>query len=203
MESIKSPLSWRERVFKWVPSYYWFCRFLCPACHARSRSPCGVGSCPSTHVKVMVLATLKPPLFPFRVWDTEVVGVMYHFTPFSTESLGPKPYRRPGPPPPLRWCGAALSSPKRGLSYDFCRGWRMSVEALDLRVWGPLVPRAERDNSPTRVGFDSQWALAMSCCFCMFCSASLGILNRATQAVLSGTVHSLCPSLPALMSLSL
>ena len=53
-------------------------------------------------------------------------------------------------------------------------------------------------NPPTRVGFDSQWALPMSCCFCMFCSSSLGILNQATRDVLSGGVGSLCPPLSCL-----
>ena len=57
------------------------------------------------------------------------------------------------------------------------------------------MPGLESDNPPTRVGFDSQWALPMSCCFCIFCSSSLGILNQATQEVLSGRVGSLCPPL--------
>ena len=44
----------------------------------------------------------------------------------------------------------------------------MSVWALDPRFWGPVVPGVESDNLPTWVGLDSQWALPMSCCFCMF-----------------------------------
>ena len=52
------------------------------------------------------------PLFPFGMWDPEVVWAIYHFTPFSTEFLGPKSYRHPGPPPPLQWCGGAISCPK-------------------------------------------------------------------------------------------
>ena len=74
----------------------------------------------------------------------------------------------------------------------------MSVWALDPCFLGPVVPGVESDNPPTRVGFDSQWALPMSCCFCMFCSSSLGILNQATQGVLSGRVGSLCPPLSCL-----
>ena len=66
-----------------------------------------------------------------------------------------------------------------------------------LRACTSLVSGVESDTPPTRVGFDSQWALPMSCCFCMFCSSSLGILNQATQYVLSGRVGSLClPLLP-------
>ena len=74
----------------------------------------------------------------------------------------------------------------------------MSVWALDPCLWGSVVPGVESDNPPTRVGFDSQWALPMSCYFCMFCSSSLGILNQATQDVLSGRVGSLCPPLSCL-----
>ena len=52
----------------------------------------------------------------------------------------------------------------------------MSVCALEPCFWGPVVPGVESHNPPIRVGFDSQWALSMSCCFCMSCSSSLGIL---------------------------
>ena len=52
------------------------------------------------------------------------------------------------------------------------------VEALDPRFWDPVVPGVASEYPSTRVGFDSQWALPMSCCFCMFCSSSLGILNQ-------------------------
>ena len=45
MESLVSPLPWRERVLKWVTSDFWFCLFLCPASSASSQSRCGVGSC--------------------------------------------------------------------------------------------------------------------------------------------------------------
>ena len=38
----------------------------------------------------------------------------------------------------------------------------------------------------------------MSCCFCMFCSSSLGFLNQANQDVLSGRVGSLCLPLSCL-----
>ena len=74
----------------------------------------------------------------------------------------------------------------------------MSVWALDPGFWNPVVPGVESDTPRTRVGFDSQWALPMSCCFSMFCSSSLGILNQATEDVLSGRVGSLCspPLLP-------
>ena len=53
-----------------------------------------------------------PTLVSF--WDvgSPVVWVIYHFTPFSREFPGPKSYRHPGPPPPLRWCGGAISCPK-------------------------------------------------------------------------------------------
>ena len=77
----------------------------------------------------------------------------------------------------------------------------MSVWALDLRFWVLVVPAVESHNAPTRVGFDSQWALPMSCCFCMCCSSPLGILNEAAQHVLSGRVGSLGTPPPALMSL--
>ena len=46
MESFESSLPRRESVLKWVASDFWFCLFLCPASHARSQSPCGVGSFP-------------------------------------------------------------------------------------------------------------------------------------------------------------
>ena len=55
------------------------------------------------------------------------------------------------------------------------------------------MPGVEGDIPLTRVGFDSQWALPMSCCFCMVCSSSLGILNQATQDVLNVRLGSLCP----------
>ena len=66
-------------------------------------------------------------------------------------------------------------------------------------IWtSNLTQECMHKHPPTRVGFDSQWALPMSCCFCMFCSSSLGILNQATQDVLSGRVGSLCPLLSCL-----
>ena len=63
MESFESPLAWRKSVFKWVMSDFWLCLSLCPASHARSQCPCGVGSCPSTCVGVKVLATPNYPCF--------------------------------------------------------------------------------------------------------------------------------------------
>ena len=63
MESFESPLPKRESVLKWVTSDFWFCLFLYPASHARPQSPCGVGSCPSTCVRVKVLATPNYPCF--------------------------------------------------------------------------------------------------------------------------------------------
>ena len=78
----------------------------------------------------------------------------------------------------------------------------MSVYALDPSLLGLVVREAESNNPPTIVGFDSQWALPMSCSFCMFCSSSLGILNQATQDVLSGRVGSLCPLLSCLDAFS-
>ena len=112
MEFLESDSPWRESMLKWVTSDFWFCLFLCPASHAGSQSPCGVGSCPPTCVRVKVLAIPQLPLFPFGMWDPEVVWAIYHFTPVSTEFLGPKSYRHPGPPPPLQWCGGAISCPK-------------------------------------------------------------------------------------------
>ena len=138
------------------------------------------------------------------MWDPEVVSLIYHFTTFSTEFLGPKSYRHPGPPPPpptVVWWGYLL--PQGDLSCDIWGRWRVDVYALDHRFWGPVVAGVERDNPPTRVGFDSQWTLPMSCCFRMFCSSSLGILNQATQEVLSGRVGSLFAPSPALMPLAL
>ena len=70
--------------------------------------------------------------------------------------------------------------------------------ALGPCFWNPVVPGARSDSPPNWVGFDSQWALPISCYFRMFCSSSLGILNQATQDVLSGRVGSLCPPLSCL-----
>ena len=47
-------------------------------------------------------------------------------------------------------------------------------------------------STPSNVSFDRQWALPMSCRFRMFCYATLGIVNQATQDVLSLRVGSLC-----------
>ena len=112
MESFKFPLPWRESVLKWVTSVFWFCVFLCPASHARSQSPCGVGSCFIYPCQGELLGYPQLPFFLNGMWDPEVVWAIYHFTPFSTEFPGPKSYRHPGPPPSLRWCGGAISCPK-------------------------------------------------------------------------------------------
>ena len=63
MEFFESTLPWRETVLMWVTSDFLFCLFLCPASHVRSQSLCGVVSCPSTCVRVKVLATPKYPCF--------------------------------------------------------------------------------------------------------------------------------------------
>ena len=76
---------------------------------------------------------------------------------------------------------------------------RHYIPASDPGFWGPVVPGVESGNPPTKVGFYCQWALPMSCCFCMFRFSSLGILNQATQDVLSGRVGSLCSPSRALM----
>ena len=110
MESFESALPWRGSVLKWVTSDFWFCLFFCPASQPRSRSPCGVGSCPSTCVRRKVLATLNHPFPSFGMWDPETAWVIYHFTPFSTEILGPKSHRHPRPPAPptVVWRGYCL-----------------------------------------------------------------------------------------------
>ena len=64
MESFEFPLPRRDSVLKWVTSDFSFCLFLYPASHARPQSPRGVGSCPSTCVRVEVLATPNYPCFP-------------------------------------------------------------------------------------------------------------------------------------------
>ena len=78
----------------------------------------------------------------------------------------------------------------------------MSRWALDPCFWCPVVPGVESDDPPSRLGFNSQWALPMSYCFCMFCSSSLGILKKATQDVLRGRVGSRCPPLSCLQACS-
>ena len=100
MESFEAPLPRQESVLKWVTSDFWFCLFLSPASHARSRSPCGVGSCPSTRVRVKVLAapnhpcfllgcgilrwygqfTTLPP-FPQNFWCLSLIGTQDHHPP--------------------------------------------------------------------------------------------------------------------------
>ena len=130
MESLESTLPWQKSVLKWVTSDFWFCLFLCPAFHARSQSPCRVGSCPSTCVRVNVMATAQYPSLYFAMWDPEVVWVIYHFTPFSTEFLRPKSYRHLGPPLPLPWCGGAKACP-RGVELTFFR--RMRSECVGRR----------------------------------------------------------------------
>ena len=111
MESFESPLPWRESVLKWVTSDFPFCLFLCPASHARSQSPCGVGSCPSTCVRVKVLATpnhscfllgcgilrwyglftnLRP--FPQNFWGLSLIGTQDHHPPYGgVVRLSPAP----------------------------------------------------------------------------------------------------------------
>ena len=70
--------------------------------------------------------------------------------------------------------------------------------ALGSGCWGSVVPGVEDDSPLTRVGFDSQWGLPMSCSFRMCCCPSLSILNQATQDVLSARVGFLYPPLPCL-----
>ena len=111
MEFFESPLPWRESVLKWVTSDFWFCLFLCPASHARSRSPCGVGSCPSTCVRVKVLATPNYPCFllgcgilrwcgrfttlphfPQNFWGLSLIGTQDHHPPYGgVVGLSPAP----------------------------------------------------------------------------------------------------------------
>ena len=50
-----------------------------------------------------------PVLFPFQIWAPEMAPVICHFSPFSTEFLGPKWHRHPGQPPLLLWRGGAMS----------------------------------------------------------------------------------------------
>ena len=111
MEFFESPLPWRESVLKWVTSDFWFCPFLCPASHARSQSPCGVGSCPSTCVRVKVLATPNYPCFPLgcgilrwygrfttlppftqNFWGLSLIGTQDHHPPYGgVVGLSPAP----------------------------------------------------------------------------------------------------------------
>ena len=111
MESFESPLPWRESVLKWITSDFWVCLFLCPASHARSQSPCGVGSCPYTCVRVKVLATCNYPcfplgcgilrwygrfttlpLFPQNFWSLSLIGTEDHHSPYGgVVGLSPAP----------------------------------------------------------------------------------------------------------------
>ena len=111
MESLEFPLRWRESVLKWVPSDFWFCLFLCPSSHARSRSPCGVGSCPSTCVRNKDLATPTHPCFllgcgilrwygrfttvlPFQqnFWGLSLIGTQDHHPSYGgVVGLSPAP----------------------------------------------------------------------------------------------------------------
>ena len=111
MEVFKFPLLWRESVMKWVTCDFWFCLFLCPASHTRSQSPCGVGSCPSTCVRMKVLAnpntpcfhlgcgilrwdgrfTTLPP-FPQNFWGLSLIGTQDHQPPYrGVVGLSPVP----------------------------------------------------------------------------------------------------------------
>ena len=102
MESFESSLPWQDSVLKWVTSDFWFWLFLCPASDTRSRSPCEVGSCPSTCVRVKVLATLNYPCFllgcgilrwygqfttlppfPQNVWGLSLIGTLDHHHPYG------------------------------------------------------------------------------------------------------------------------
>ena len=89
IEPFESPLPWRETVLKWVTSDFWFCLFLCPAYHARSRSPCGVGSCPSTCVRVKVLATPNCPCFLLGCGILRWYGRFTTLPPFPQNFWGP------------------------------------------------------------------------------------------------------------------
>ena len=111
MEAFESPLPWGESVLNWVTSDFWFCLFLCPASHARSQSPCGVGSCPSTCVSMKVLATCNYPCFllgcgilrwygrfttlpPFsqNFWGLSLIGTQDHHPPYGgVVGLSPAP----------------------------------------------------------------------------------------------------------------
>ena len=59
-----------------------------------------------------------------------MVWVMYHFTPLSTEFLGPESYRHPGPPPPYG-CVMGLSPAPRGLELGYFG--RMVSECVGTR----------------------------------------------------------------------
>ena len=111
MESLEFPVPWRESVLKWVTSDFRFCLFLCPASHSRSQSPCGVGSCPSTRVRVKVLGTLNYPCllsgcgilrwygrlttlppFPQIFWGLSLIGTKDHHPPYGgVVGLSPAP----------------------------------------------------------------------------------------------------------------
>ena len=113
MESLESPLPWQEILLKWGNSDFWFCLFLCPASHARSQSPCGLGSCPSRCVRVKVLATPNHPRvflgcgvlrwygqfttlppFPQNFWGLSVKGSQDHHPPYAgVVGLSPAPSR--------------------------------------------------------------------------------------------------------------
>ena len=113
MKPFESSLPWRESVLKWVTSDFRFCLFLCAASHARSQSPFGVGSCPSTCVRVKVLATpnypcfylgcgilrwygrftILPP-FPQNFWGLSLIGTKDDHPPYSgVVGLSPAPRR--------------------------------------------------------------------------------------------------------------
>ena len=102
MESFESPLPWQESVLNRVTSDFLCCLFLCPASHTRSRSPCGVGSRPSTCVRVKALATPNHPCyilgcgivrwygrfttlppFPQHFWGLSLIGTQDHHPPYG------------------------------------------------------------------------------------------------------------------------
>ena len=55
------PLPWLWSLLRLAPSEFFLCLLLCHPPHARLQSPCAVGSCPSSCVRVKVFATPNHP----------------------------------------------------------------------------------------------------------------------------------------------
>ena len=131
MESFKSPLPWRESVLRWVTSDFWLCLLLCPASCARSQSPCGVGSCPSTCVRLKVLATPNHPCFPLGRGILRWFGRFTTLPPFPQNFWGLSLIGTQDHHPPYG-CVVGLSPARRGLELGYLG--RMVSECVGTRT---------------------------------------------------------------------
>ena len=78
----------------------------------------------------------QPPLSSFGMRDPEVVWVIYHVTPFSTESQGLKSYRHPGPPLAPYGGVVGLSPAARGLELGYLQKMECECVGTRLRLLG-------------------------------------------------------------------